>query len=225
MAAAVPRLRMPVSLVPDCRSTAVNRPWRGGEVCPLRARAESADSLLAVPGRWREVAVQHKRVEVGAIWPDDGATVVRCSRPSAQVRGEKIADEGRQGDVAPPCFRLRLGSPTVGCPETSSARNTNQRPWRASRSTERRAGIQAARRSSTAVGAAARQPHGSARCQRPRGTRLPPRPISGMNRGRVSRAGHTSTPNRDPRGSANERERRCRSIYRGSATRRRLGPG
>lgn len=39
------------------------------------------------------------------------------------------------------------------------------------------------------------------------------------------RAGHTSTPNGDSRGSANEREGRCRSIYRGSATRRRLGPG
>ncbi len=41
----------------------------------------------------------------------------------------------------------------------------------------------------------------------------------------VSRAGHTSTPNGDSRGSTNEREGRCRSIYRGSATRRRLGPG
>jgi hypothetical protein len=30
---------------------------------------------------------------------------------------------------------------------------------------------------------------------------------------------------RDPRRSANEREERCRSIYRGSATRRRRGPG
>ena len=39
------------------------------------------------------------------------------------------------------------------------------------------------------------------------------------------RSGHTSTPNGDSRGSANEREGRCRSIYRGSATRRRLGPG
>jgi hypothetical protein len=33
------------------------------------------------------------------------------------------------------------------------------------------------------------------------------------------------TPNGHSRGSANEREGRCRSIYRGSATRRRLGPG
>jgi len=41
----------------------------------------------------------------------------------------------------------------------------------------------------------------------------------------ASRAGHTSTPNGDSRGSANEREGRCRFIYRGSATRRRLGPG
>ena len=41
----------------------------------------------------------------------------------------------------------------------------------------------------------------------------------------ASRAGHTSTPNGDSRGSANEREGRCRSIYRSSATRRRLGPG
>jgi hypothetical protein len=39
------------------------------------------------------------------------------------------------------------------------------------------------------------------------------------------RAGHTSTPKGDSRGSANEREGRCRSICRGSATRRRLGPG
>ena len=37
-------------------------------------------------------------------------------------------------------------------------------------------------------------------------------------------AGHTSTPNGDSRGSADERKERCRSTYRGSATRRRLGP-
>lgn len=46
MAAAFPRLRMPVSLLPGYRSAAVKGPWRGGEVCPLRARAESADSPI-----------------------------------------------------------------------------------------------------------------------------------------------------------------------------------
>ena len=59
---------------------------------------------------------------------------------------------------------------------------------------------------------------------RPLSWSVPTSPLSTEARARARRWSY-STPNGDSRGSANEREGRCRSIYRDSATRRRLGPG